>query len=248
MMGRSHALCGLTAGAAASATLGDLAPWTVRILLVPVMGGAALLPDIDHPSSRVARSLGLVTKGIALAVAAGSLAVYHATRTDADHAARKSGHRTLTHTVPGALVFGVMTLIAVMVHPAAGAGVMALLIGLLAQGFRSIGTGFSLAGALLSWVTLTHDPGWWWVWPLAVTLGSLVHVAGDWVTNSGVPLWWPLLRDGRRWSLVHAPVTFSTGTPTEAELVTPFLVAGFAVAAGFATGVVPLLFHAWMVS
>lgn len=245
MLGRSHCLCGLIFGCVVAAALPH-APLPVRLLAVPVAGGAALLPDIDHPSSRVARSLGIVTRVIAVGVAAVSLAVYHATRDERDPPDRRSGHRTLTHTVPGAAAFGVMTLVAVAVHPAAGTVWLALLVGLMAQGFKSIGTGFTLAAAGGAWWTLTYCPGWWWLWPALVTLGSVVHVLGDWSTNSGVPLRWPLRREGRRWELTRAPVTFATGSAFETEAVTPILVGSLVVAGGFASGVAPALIAAWV--
>jgi membrane-bound metal-dependent hydrolase YbcI (DUF457 family) len=245
MMGRSHALCGLIAGASAATVL-EHAPLLVRLLIVPVTGGAALLPDIDHPSSRVARSLGFVTKWIAHGVAHLSLTVYHATRAERDTSDRHSGHRTLTHTVPGCVTAGVGTGVSLLVHPALGVVVLALLCGLLAQGFRSIGVGFTLGSAVVAWLTVTHYPGWSWLWPLVVTLGSLVHVAGDWVTNSGVPLYWPLTRDGKRWSLVHAPATFSTGQEFETHVIGPALYVGLTLAAGFMVGVPQALVHAWM--
>jgi membrane-bound metal-dependent hydrolase YbcI (DUF457 family) len=240
-------MCGLTVGVCAAGLL-DHAPWPVRLLLIPVMGGAALLPDIDHPSSRVARSLGFVTKFIAVGVAALSLAVYHATRTEADVANRHSGHRTLTHTVPGSLFFGLIAGVTVLAHPIAGAVFLALLIGLMARGFKTVGTGFTLAGGGLAWFTLTHYPGWWWLWPSVVTLGSLTHIAGDWVTNSGVPIYWPLLRDDRRWSLHHAPMTFATGKDFETEVVTPVLAVSLTLAGGFAAGLPQLVLHSWAVA
>lgn len=243
MMGRSHAMCGLIFGASTAAVL-DHAPLLVRLLVIPVAGGAALRPDIDHPSSRVARSLGFITKTIAKGVAAASLQVYHATCGEKDVVNRRSGHRTFTHTVPGCFTFGVLDLIAIKAHPIAGTVLLALLIGLLAQGFRSIGTGFTLAGAGLAWWTLTHYPGWWWLWPTLGFTGALVHVAGDWCTNSGVPLFWPLNRGGKRWGLIHAPLTFSTGTAVETELVTPVLVLMLVVAGGFTMGVPQFIFAA----
>lgn len=241
-MGRSHALCGLAFGIGAAGILGD-APLPVRLLVIPVAGGAALLPDIDHPSSRVARSLGFITVWLARGVAALSLVVYHATRLERDVADRRGGHRTLTHTVPGCVFFGVLDLAATVAHPVAGAAFLALLIGLLARGFKAIGWGFTALGSFLSWWTLAHCPGWLWVWPLVVALGSLVHVLGDWMTNSGVPLYWPLNRDGKRWELTHAPVTFSTGKEIELNVVTPLLWLGVALAVGFVGVMDGLVFH-----
>lgn len=241
VMGKSHALVGTTFGVLFAGALGD-APLAVRLLLIPVTGGAALLPDMDHPSSRVARSLGPVTKIIAKGVASASLSVYHATRTELDVADRHSGHRTVTHSLAGCLIFGLIALAAVGINPYAGTVLLALLVGLLAQGFKSIGTGFTLTGGAVSWWVLTHDHSWWWVFPVAVTVGAAAHlVAGDYLTNSGVPLLWPMVINGRRWTLLRAPATFSTGTPFESHVVTPLLFVTLGLSALTASGALPLL-------
>lgn len=242
MMGRSHAMCGLAFGMALAGVLGD-APLPVRLLVIPVSGGAALLPDLDHPQSRVARSLGPVTKLLAHLVAGFSLAVYHGTCADRDSMDRKSGHRTLTHTVPGCVFFGVLTTIATLAHPGAVTVILALLIGLLAQGFETVGVGFTLTGAGLSWWTITHYPGWSWVWPMVVVCGALVHVAGDWPTVGGVPILWPLVRDGRRWGMHRAPVTFTVGSEVETHVVVPLLAFGMVLSVVFSGFMDWAIFH-----
>lgn len=243
-MGKSHALVGATFGVLFAGVLGD-APLAVRLLLIPVTGGAALLPDLDHPSSRVARSLGPVTKLIAKGVASGSLSIYHATRTELDVADRHSGHRTVTHSLAGCLIFGLIALAAVGINPYVGAAFLALLVGLLAQGFKSLGAGFTLTGGGVAWWVLTHNNSWWWAFPVAVTVGAAAHlVAGDYLTNSGIPLLWPMVLNGRRWTLLRAPATFSTGTPFESHVVTPTLFVILGVSAGFASGLLPMLIRA----
>lgn len=241
-MGRSHSLCGLIMGVAAAGIL-DHAPLPVRLLVIPIAGGSALLPDIDHPSSRVARSLGIVTRLIAKAVDALSVTVYHATRTDRDVANRHSGHRLLTHTVPGCAIAGAVTWLAVVSHPVAGTVVLALLCGLLAQGFRAIGVGFTLVSAVVAYLVLSHYSSWSWVFPCIVTLGAFVHILGDWSTVSGVPLWWPLIRDGKRWELVHSPIGFHTNSSFETEVVTPVLWVSLALSAAFASGIPEAVWH-----
>lgn len=238
MMGKSHCLTGLIFGVGVAGAL-DHAPLPVRLLVIPVAGGAALLPDIDKPGSRVARSLGPITWLLSRAIAGLAVVVYHATATDEDSPHDNGGHRRLTHTVPGCALFGSITGVAVWVHPAAGASVLALLVGLTAQGFKGIGYGFTAVGAAGSWVAVAHYPGWWAVWPIVVTLGSWVHCVGDTVTNSGTPMLWPLVRDGRRWHTVRTPVTFRTGSVTEAAVVTPLLWVALVLAGGFATGALP---------
>lgn len=244
-MGRSHLITGLILGGAIATTLSH-APLAVRLLVIPVAGGSALLPDIDKPGSRVARSLGPVTGLISRGVAAVAVAVYHATRTERDSPSDNGGHRRLSHTVPGCLLFGVFVAVAMLVHPAAGTAVLALLVGLTSQGFKALGGWFSLSGLVGSWLVVSRYPGWWWVFPIAVALGSWVHCWGDTVTSSGTPMWWPLLRDGKRWGKVTTPATFTTNDHIEHGPVTVVLWAVFVVSMGFASGVSQLVIRAVM--
>jgi membrane-bound metal-dependent hydrolase YbcI (DUF457 family) len=266
MLGRSHIMCGLIAGVGEAAAL-DHAPLLVRLLIVPVTGGAALLNDIDKPGSRVARSFGPLTTWIAHGVAALSVMVYDATRTELDPQHCDGGHRTLTHTLLWGVIVGVMTGVMERVHPVLGVIDLTLLVGVMTQGseaigrgvtrfikalkigftvtLKALGIGFTLAAAVVSWIVVTHDQTWWWVWPVSVTMGSWVHIAGDAMTPSGVPLArWPMTRHGRRWSRVHTPATFHTGGHVETGVVTPILGFMLLLSAGFATGVIPAVVHA----
>ena len=242
MMGLSHATSGLLAGCGLIALTN--APLPVEALTVALCGGGAMLPDIDHPSSKVARSLGAVTRVIAVGVAGLSVAVYHGTRTGRDPEDRRSGHRLLTHTIPGCVIFGALAAVAVALGPVPAAVTCGLLVALMADGIKVAGAGLAVTGGTVAyWATGAHS-GWWWLAGVAVTLGALTHVAGDACTNSGVPLWWPLLVDGRRWHLVKTPATFSTGSAVETHVVTPLLGFGLLVAASAVTGVLPAVIHA----
>lgn len=240
MMGRSHCMTGLVLGVALAGVL-DWAPLPVRLLVVPVAGGSALLPDIDKPGSRAARSLGPVTWLISLGVAAFARAVYHATRTELDSERDNGGHRRLTHTAPGCALFGVVAWVAGVVHPVAGAAVLALMCGLTACGIAGLGFGFTAVGSVGSWVVVTHYPGWSGLWPLVVTVGSWVHVLGDTVTRSGTPMLWPLTRAGQRWYAVRTPATFVTGGPVESTAVTLGLWVALVCSVGVVTGVLPVV-------
>jgi len=235
MMGRQHACCGLLVGVAL-AGLVPSAPLPVRGLVVAVAGGAALLPDLDHPGATAARSLGLLTRVIAHAVDWVSLTVYHATRAPGDPAERRSGHRTLTHTVPGCLLPGLLLTVAGLLWPVSLAVACSLLTGLLALGLRRAGLLLLVVSSVVSWWTLTTYPGWWWLVSVAVSCGCLVHLAGDWVTEAGVPLLWPLQSEQCRWRLLTAPVTFPAGSPVETQIVAPLLLLGLLVEAFWATG------------
>lgn len=59
---------------------------------------------------------------------------------------------------------------------------------------------------------------WWWVWTLAVMTGSVVHIAGDCLTPSGCPIFWPVLIDKRRFHR-HTLDVFSTGDDVNEPVV-----------------------------
>lgn len=243
VMGRQHAACGLLSGVGFTACLSG-APIGIRALVVIVSGGAALLPDLDHPSATAARSLGVVTRLLAHGVDHLSLMIYHATRSPGDVADRRSGHRLFTHTWPACLLAGLLVGFLAVVSTVALAVTCGLLAGLLALGFRTAGFGIAVSTLAGSWWLLDHYSGWSWTVPVAVTVGCIVHTLGDWVTNSGVPLLWPLVSQGKRWRLVHAPVTFSAGDAVETRLVAPLLVVCLVVSTAQVTGVLPAVISA----
>ncbi|WP_230684920.1 metal-dependent hydrolase [Cellulomonas sp. JZ18] len=85
---------------------------------------------------------------------------------------------------------------------ALGAGVLSLL--LVAFAARALGLArrrldaWALALALAAFVTVAAPTEWDWL-PVAVGLGAAVHVAGDMLTGSGVPLLWPWEPRPPRW-------------------------------------------------
>lgn len=239
MLGRSHALSGLLAGCGLIAL--TPAPWPVELLTVALCGGGALVNDIDQPGSKVARSLGPITYWLARGMALVSLAVYHGTRGDRDPVDRQSGHRLVTHTVPAAAMFGAMAAVAVAFGPWPAAVTCALLVALMAGGIRVAGGTLALAGGGVAYWTVTTHPGWSLLFGAAVSVGALAHTLGDSTTNSGVPLWWPVMRDGRRWAPVKTTVTFRTGSHLEVNVVTPLLAFCALVAASLVTGVLPMV-------
>jgi len=242
-MGRSHGLTGLLGGVGFAALL-PAAPMPVRGLLVIVMGGAALLPDLDHPNATAAKSLGLLTKVIAYGVDRLAVTVYHATRARGDSASRQGGHRLLTHTIPWCLLVGGLVAVLGTASPVALAVFCGLLGGLLGLGLQVAGIGVALSTGVLAWWTLDTYPGWSWTVSVAVSIGSLVHLGGDAVTPSGVPLLWPLVYRGERWRMVSTPVTFTAGDSVESLLVAPLLVVSVVVSAAQVTGVLPVVISA----
>lgn len=180
-MGRTHALSGavvmLAAAPVAATVAPSLAPHGPLALTasVVVAAGAALLPDLDHPSSTIARSLHPLTTGLAHVVARVS-----------------GGHRHGTHSILGVLVAtGVFGLLG----SAGGwwawapvtilAGLAVAAVGVRRQVATWAGTAVLVAGGVAAGVNFGSWLG------AAVAVGYVAHLAGDCATVQGCPLWWP---------------------------------------------------------
>lgn len=258
-MGPSHAACGAAAWVAVTAdyTL-ELADFSMPIGfgLLPVgdpgvvtgaliCAGAALLPDIDHPSGTVARSLPPFSGWLSRIVARLS-----------------GGHRRGTHSVIGLLMFTLLAWLSQNAALPVGRGLRWL-----AQS-SDAGTTPAVVGALpgqvwplaavlsvlliafavkvltflpdrvshanwlvalgLGVVVATNPPDhpWWFV--VAVALGCAVHMLGDMVTTQGIHLLWPLrprlpvsATFYRGKSFVRFPVLGNAGSGMELAVLTP---------------------------
>ncbi len=202
MMGRTHAATGAAAwlaGCAAAAAAGHDPSLYQVVVGTPLAAYGAIWPDIDCPSSSVARSLGWPTKKLAEFVAWFGRRLHDSTRTRLD-APDRDGHRTITHTVLFAALsvalFGVlgehggMWPPMVMTAFAAATALRALRV----RGMRRYA--LAVAVAAVGWLWPAPD-GWWLGW--AIGGGALVHNLGDRMTNTGVPLAFPIKLAGRRW-------------------------------------------------
>ncbi len=210
MLGHSHALSGLAAGAA---TL----PWApvdgtvAQVAWVAAVGGFAMLPDLDHSGSTVSDMWGPVTDVPSGAI--GRLA---------------QGHRWGTHdAVLGPLAFGALAV------AAAGAFwssllLMALAIGLALRALHFVIPGRAentVVGNLIqswggAWLLLAHSPNPAWL-PWAVALGCLPHIAGDALTTAGVPV--PLIWLVKRCRIKLLPIR--TGAGIEKVVLVPLFLA-----------------------
>jgi membrane-bound metal-dependent hydrolase YbcI (DUF457 family) len=116
-MGKTHALSGAALWLAGCATVTAVAhPVGPAVILVgtPLAVLTSYFPDLDHPSSKAARSLGWATRLLAHGIAALSAAVYRWTATGEDRP-NGTGHRAITHTglfclMLGGLVSGALAL------------------------------------------------------------------------------------------------------------------------------------------
>ncbi|KUP98186.1 metal-dependent hydrolase [Thermobifida cellulosilytica] len=248
MMGFSHATTGVLVGVAVVAPVAAAAgaPATPAGLLAWALlgAGAALVPDLDHPSSTATRSQGFVTGLLSRGIRALSVAVYEFTRTPADDSGGE--HRHLGHTPAFAAVVGAA--VGLLCHLSWWASAVTAwflaFIGL--RALRRITRGWlratlgSWAGAALGafGVAALFLNAWevrpaGWTVGLLVALGMVVHSLGDALTSSGVPLAWPFRVRGRRWAMLGAPRRLRFRTGTWPEWVVGALSLTGAAAAGY---------------
>ncbi|MBB5825581.1 metal-dependent hydrolase [Micromonospora carbonacea] len=233
VMGRSHALSGAVVwlgGCAVVAGLGARPAVGTVVVGAAVTAGGALLPDVDHPGSVVARSLGPVTRLVAQGAAAGAAALRGAS---CRCCVGRGGHRAVTHTLLFAVAAGLLVSLVCWVGGDVAAAVVAGLAAALAvRGAlrrRTRGAYGAAAAGLFVGVMAAALPGpvagWWWV-GLPLGLGCLVHSLGDALTFSRVPLLWPIRIRGCRWAPLgmRAPLRFRTGSAAELFLVVPALI------------------------
>jgi len=208
MLGRDHALSGAVTGTAASLYVLHL-PLPQTLLMAGLTAGAAVLPDIDHPSSTLARSFGFLTHSFAWL--AGRIS---------------GGHRHGTHTLIGTGVFTGLAWLAVHYRQdtAGRIGLGAFLTLILAGALIALRLGGHFADALAigGAVAMVTTGTGLSLAALATGLGCATHIAGDMLTDSGVPLLLPFSR--YRFKLLPEPFSFTTATRPELLVVTPALV------------------------
>jgi membrane-bound metal-dependent hydrolase YbcI (DUF457 family) len=207
------------------------ASWILGAVLTT---GGALLPDIDHPPSTVARTFGPVTRVLAKIVNRSSELVYRVTKTKHD-SHRDGGHRTFTHTIVFAALagFGTTTLLRVG-HWQALVALLFVFSGLALRGLLHTwkhgqdGLAVTVAAATLTallWQLLKNQPDQA-VWSgIAVALGCVAHCLGDTITERGCPMFWPVPLGLRTWFPVAPPkaMRMRTGGTVELKLTLPLL-------------------------
>jgi len=192
MMGITHATSGAAAWIAITGTLPYLTIGAYPLDPVGVLAGAAvcagaaLLPDADHHSATIAQSVPVLGRAGAEVVETLS-----------------GGHRHGAHSLVGAalVALGAWALTLLTLTTAqlgtlavgAGIGTAALTcFGLKARGFvRTWWLAWALGALLGAFIVVVAPEQLAW-FPLAVTLGFLAHLAGDFLTTGGLPgLLWP---------------------------------------------------------
>jgi membrane-bound metal-dependent hydrolase YbcI (DUF457 family) len=182
-MGRGHQAVGaasfLVFGSAAAALAGQSLSPTELGCGALVASGASLAPDLDCPQATIARSLGPLTQGLSRVVAKLS-----------------GGHRHGTHSFLATVLVGIG--LGTALYGSEGRYVALAVVFLCASLCLRLMTEAkglvcaSLAGIVaLVITTLAPDPLWLLV---AVVVGYLSHLAADFITVEGIPLFWPILR------------------------------------------------------
>jgi membrane-bound metal-dependent hydrolase YbcI (DUF457 family) len=254
VLGVSHA----TSGAALGLAVAGYAPQVLGIepaagtvvTFAAVCAGAALLPDLDHPSSTATKHFTAASFLASNVVRPLSGLVYRITRARRDTG--KGTHRGLTHTVVGAALLGlVINLASARWGTPVLIGTLFVCLALAIKGLDAIvpGPPSLVVAAGLTFAVEQYVPGGTagtagWL-GTAVTLGMIVHSVGDAVTEAGAPLLWPLPIRQRRWYPVGSPrpMRFRTGGRVEAWVVAPELtVATFVLAMLVVPGVAPALY------
>ncbi|MGO1949649.1 MAG: metal-dependent hydrolase [Mycobacteriaceae bacterium] len=239
VMGPTHAMSGAAAGAVVAVATAHLTgePMTVAAtgVLTGVTAGAAILPDLDHPSGTAARVLGPVSRVLAVFINRASSMIAEITGAKGRSV---GGHRTVTHTLLFAAALAGVTWIAVdlgkqVLTTAIFAGLVLLALHSLARPFaRQWGAvGSVVVAAGLTLLVARDMPGMLTapVMATAVGVGCVTHCVGDAITRSGVPLFAPLVPvGGDRWGAVHllpSPVRIRASGPGDTLVLVVCLVA-----------------------
>ncbi|MFE3452095.1 metal-dependent hydrolase [Nonomuraea sp. NPDC059194] len=227
MMGHTHALTGAAAwlGLAPALAVLPLLNESSRFIETGIMAGAlspaeilagalvcagaAMLPDLDHPSATIAQTFGPMTWLLSKAVSWLS-----------------GGHRGATHSLVFAVAMGFGAHWLAGSQPIGRDVMVVLLIGL---ALRAIGIGIpgnKLGSAMVN-VGLTAGlfvvfrslgVGYAWL-GVAVALGCLIHVVGDCMTERGCPVLWPMAYK----FMLPWKIGIKTGKKFEQKILAPAL-------------------------
>jgi membrane-bound metal-dependent hydrolase YbcI (DUF457 family) len=225
MKGKNHLKMGAATVGIVSAV--GLVPYTEAPAAVAAGVGlflfAKVSPDLDHPSSSVTRSWGPITWLLSRAIIRpAARMVYRMTRSSADPETA-SPHRGFTHTMPGALVAGLILGWAVLSGPVYAAVTLGLCWGAAAYVYDRGWVGYAGAGGgavgWFAWPELVAAVPWL---ATVIVIGCFAHAVDDCVTTQGAPLRFPFKNEkGKRWARVGPPewMRFDTGSGMETAVV-----------------------------
>lgn len=238
-MGHDHARSGIPAACAAiliARVFGEHLSVFMILLGIILTMGAALVPDLDHPSATAARTFGPITHEIAEALNGFGEWLYYRTRSPLDKVEIRDGHRTVTHTLAFALVLGAGTgAICAVGGRWAVLVTLFILASLALRGAAGHHHGrpqhrhqriiprspimISVVGAAISAAAYFFMPdtvngtfiG------VCVAVGCFTHDLGDACTLYGCPILFPIPIGRQRWRLIGTPkaLRFRTGNGPE---------------------------------
>jgi membrane-bound metal-dependent hydrolase YbcI (DUF457 family) len=236
MMNRTHTLSGGVSWLAGCATLAAAGhpPSNITVGVgALVAAGSAIIPDVDHPGSTIAHTLGPVTRLLARLVSWTGGAIRRVTCGCCEP---DGGHRAVTHTALFAVILGgLVSLLGWRLGHWAGLGTVWLATGLGARAMLTRKACGAFGAVLLATIItlavhVTSDGGWWWV-GVPVAWGTFAHSVGDSLTHHGSPLLWPLRLRGCRWTMVGSPrwMRFRTGRLAEKVIFSLLFLAGLGI-------------------
>lgn len=219
MMGSTHFATGALAGCGIFAATGASPPLIIAGSVLT--GGAALVPDLDHTNSCPTLAVKPVTGWLATGLRELSASVYRRSATDYERRStneRDPGrHRYLTHTLVFAAALGgaawwsselfvvrVVLSVLLVAFAIRGAAQKIAVVRPLDKPVLRLAVSAAL-GCCLGWAIEPRQLA------LALAAGCVVHVLGDMMTKSGVPLLWPYMINGKRWWKVRTPGAITTG-------------------------------------
>lgn len=210
MLGRTHALSGVTTGLAASSLVLHLSVGPAAVM-TGMTAAYSLASDLDSCGSTEARSYGFITRGLSWLIRLVS-----------------GGHRRGTHSLLGVAAFTAVAWLACLFrHTWPGRIVLALIlaagIAAAADALRPGPATFENVLGLAAAVAMCWTGYGLALVPLAAILGTVTHIAGDCLTVSGCPLLWPATM--REFHLLPPGLRFTTGKVAEHWIVSPLLVA-----------------------
>ena len=190
-----------------------------------VTAGQALGPDIDNPSSTIVNLLWPIGHILSAIVRTLSTMVYSITKTKHEPI-ESDPHRQLTHTIPYAILLGILTFIATSIPGTVTIAekqfTIGTLIGLIIilfstqlafaglfsrvfKKYKNKGIIGNISILIISTVitatifyTLPENHNFSWL-AGCVVLGHLIHILGDTITTGGTPITFPFKVKGKRW-------------------------------------------------
>jgi membrane-bound metal-dependent hydrolase YbcI (DUF457 family) len=238
-MGKSHVTMGACTLCLAGAA--HWLPWTAPRLAVVVIGlvlGGNVAPDIDHKKASVTRCWGYASRSLCWVMRLLARWMYLATRTTHDPRGRDP-HRGFWHTSPGCVAIGLaVAIVCAYGHPWMATAMVAMATGAAGYAFdKGLRPYAATIGGVATW-SLAPELAGHLVGPatlgVAMIAGCLTHCLMDCTTTMGNPWSFPrtkiikvLRKDGsvierrQRWHLSGPPewMRYHTGKDVEKWIV-----------------------------